>query len=79
MKKKWLDICHESLTRYRREGDRFLGQNVTGDELWIHHYDSESKRAPVEFKHCYTGKVELKTFWDAGELVYTEFVQEIQL
>jgi len=49
-KRKHLDVCSRHLARYR-EGDNFLQQIVTGDETWIHHYEPESTRQSVEWKH----------------------------
>ena len=39
--KKRVEICEELLKRYHEEGDKFLLNIVTGDESWIHHFDSE--------------------------------------
>ena len=50
-KRKCLDVCSQDLARYREEGDNFLQQIVTGDETWIHHYEPESTRQSVEWKH----------------------------
>ena len=36
-KRKRLDVCSQHLARYREDGDNFLQQTVTGDEMWIHH------------------------------------------
>ena len=40
-----------SLRRYRKEGDAFLSRIVTTDETWVFHYESESKRRSMEWKH----------------------------
>jgi hypothetical protein len=40
-KQKHVEICEELLKRYRKEGDQFLLNIVTGDESWIHHFDHE--------------------------------------
>ena len=42
--KKSVEICEELLKHYREEGDQFLLNIVTRDELWIHHFDPEEKR-----------------------------------
>lgn len=88
MKKKRVDACVEFLARYRRDGDQFLHNIVTGDESWIHHYDPESKRASMEFRHpsspgvrkpktqASAGKVMLTAFWDAEGVVHIEFLQK---
>ena len=33
------------------EGDQFLFNIVTGDELWIHHFDHEEKRLSMQYRH----------------------------
>ena len=38
---KRFEICEELLKRYREKGDQFLLNIVTGNESWIHHFDSE--------------------------------------
>ncbi|UYV63820.1 FES [Cordylochernes scorpioides] len=38
------------LKRYEEEGDHFLDQIVTGDEIWCYHYDPSTKRASMELK-----------------------------
>jgi len=50
-KRKRLDVCSRHLARYREEGDNFQQQIVTGDETWIHHYEPESKRQSMQWKH----------------------------
>ena len=30
----------------------FLKRFVTGDEIWIHHYDTESKQQSMQWKHA---------------------------
>ena len=40
-----------SLRRYRKEGDVFLSRIVTTDETWVFHYEPESKRRSMEWKH----------------------------
>jgi hypothetical protein len=31
--------------------EEFLGRIVTGDETWVHHYEPESERQSMEWKH----------------------------
>jgi histone-lysine N-methyltransferase SETMAR len=50
-KQKRVEICEESLKRYREEGGQFLLNIVTGDDLWIHHFDPEEKRLSMEYRH----------------------------
>ncbi|GFR68203.1 histone-lysine n-methyltransferase setmar-like protein [Elysia marginata] len=36
---------------YEEEGEKFIQRNDTGDESWAHHYDPESKRQSMEYRH----------------------------
>ena len=44
-------ICSNFLQRYNREGDNFLNCIITGDETWVHHYEPETKRQSMQWKH----------------------------
>ena len=44
-------ICQEHLDRHAREGDAFLHRIATGDESWVYHYEPESKRQSMQWKH----------------------------
>ncbi|GFR80259.1 histone-lysine n-methyltransferase setmar-like protein [Elysia marginata] len=41
----------ELLKHYEEEGDEFIQRIVTADESWLHHYDPESKRQSMEYRH----------------------------
>ena len=41
----------QHLQRYQDEGGDMLSQIVTGDESWVHHYEPETKRASMQWKH----------------------------
>ena len=82
-KRKCLDVCSRHLACYR-EGDNFLQQIVTGDETWIQHYEPESKRQSMQWKHPSSpvakkfktqplaGKLMLTIFWDSqGSILET--------
>jgi len=43
-------ICQEHLDRLARE-DAFLHRIVTGNESWVYHYEPESKRQSMQWKH----------------------------
>ena len=50
-KMQCLMASRASLRRYRKEGDAFLLRIVTTDETWVFHYQPESKRRSMEWKH----------------------------
>jgi hypothetical protein len=46
------EICQRLLDRYNNESeDEFLSRIVKGDDTWVHHYEPESKRQSMEWKH----------------------------
>jgi len=71
-------ICQEHLDRHVREADAFLHHIVTGHESWVYHYEPESKRQSMQWKHpsspankkfktqASAGKVMLTIFWDVN-------------
>ena len=50
-KMQHLMASRASLHRYRKVGDAFLLRIVTTDETWVFHYEPESKRRSMEWKH----------------------------
>jgi hypothetical protein len=69
-----LDICSRHLVRYREEGDNFLQRIVTGEETSVHHYQPETKRKSMQWKHPSSPAAKkFKTQPSAGELMLTIF------
>jgi len=47
-------LCQSSeqlLESFRRDPNVFLSRLVTRDEIWLYHYDSETKQRSVEWRH----------------------------
>ena len=75
-KSQRMGLSLQHLKRYQDKGDDMLSWIITGDESWVHHYESETKRASVQWKHpaapahkkckgtASAGKVMLTVFWD---------------
>ena len=73
-KRKRVEICQRLLDRYNNEGEEFLSRIVTGDETWVHHYEPESKRQSMEWKHPGSpAKKKFKTQHSAGKVMLTVF------
>jgi hypothetical protein len=70
-----LDICKWLLECYGAEDDHFLKRIITGDEIWIHHYKSESKCQSMEWKHHHhlPAKKNFKMYPASGSLMLTFF------
>ncbi|GFR82796.1 histone-lysine N-methyltransferase SETMAR [Elysia marginata] len=41
--------CAELVKHYQEEVEEFIQRIVTGDESWVHYYDSVSKRQSMEY------------------------------
>ena len=74
-KRQRVEVVTQFARRYE-EDPSFLERIVTGDETWVHHYDPESKRQSMEWRHSSfptqkkfkrqpsAKKVTLTLFWD---------------
>jgi hypothetical protein len=57
-----------------KEEQEFLSRIVTGDEMGVHHYEPESKRQSMEWKHPGSPKKKkIKTQSSAGNVMLTVF------
>ena len=73
-KRKRVEIC-QHLHRYNNEGEEFLSRIVTEDETWFYHYEPESKRESMEWKHPGSpAKKKFKTQPSAGKVMLTVFL-----
>jgi histone-lysine N-methyltransferase SETMAR len=62
------------LARYNDEGEDFLARIVTGDETWVHHYEPESKRQSLEWRHTFSpSKKKFKSQPSSGKVLFTLF------
>jgi len=60
----------ELLHRYRQEGDDFLLRIVTGDKSWFHHFEPETKRQSMEWRHLHSpSKMKAKTVPSAAKVM----------
>ncbi|GFR60988.1 histone-lysine n-methyltransferase setmar-like protein [Elysia marginata] len=51
MKLQRVHICRKLLAKFDEDGEDFLRQIVTGDESWVHHYRSNSRRSIDTKRH----------------------------
>jgi hypothetical protein len=82
-----LGLFLQHLLRNADEGEDMLNRIVIGDESWVHHYQSESTRASVQWKHLGSPsakkikvtrtpsarKVVLTVFWDTERALLAHF------
>ena len=87
-KRKRQNICSSLFERYSREGDNFLNRIITGDETWVHHYEAETKRQSMQWKHTSSpsskkfksqpsaGKLKLTVFWDSQGPILEHYMEK---
>ena len=72
-----LEYCHSDKT--------FLQRIVTEDETWVHHFEPESKRASMEWRHPTSkkfkshqsaGKVMLTVFWNNAGVILVDVMSK---
>ena len=85
-----MQIFQDLLNQYESEGDSFLDRIITGDETWCHHYEPESKRQSMEWRHVNSpSKKKFKTlpsavkvmctvFWDRKGVILLDFLEPRQ-
>ena len=86
-KEHCMPICQDLLNQYKAESDSFLDHIITGDETWCHHYEPESKRQSMEWRHVNSpskkkfktlpsvGKVMCTVFWDRKGVILLDFLE----
>ena len=73
-KEHCMQVCQDLLNHYEAEDDSFLDHIITGDERWCHHYEPESKRQSMEWRHGNSpSKKMIKTPPSAGKVMCTVF------
>ncbi|GFV98266.1 uncharacterized protein TNCV_704731 [Trichonephila clavipes] len=50
-KKKRMGFVLDFLTRYAEAVDEFFDHIVTGEETWVYHHTSESKKHSMQWRH----------------------------
>jgi len=82
-----MQVCRDLLNQYGAEGDSFLDCIITGDKTWCHHYQLESKRQSMEWRHVNSpskkkfktlpsaGKVMCTVFWDRKGVILLDFLE----
>jgi hypothetical protein len=75
MNRMGLSLQHLLVLPYANEGEDMLNRNVTGDESWVHHYQPESKRGSIQWKHPSSPRSikRFKVLPPAGKIMLTVF------
>ena len=77
-----LEVCFE-LLEYCHSDKTFLQQIVTGDKTWVHHFEPESKRALMEWRHRpsprskkFKSQQFVTVFWDSVGVILVDFMSK---
>jgi histone-lysine N-methyltransferase SETMAR len=80
----------EHLSRFNRERDKFLNRIITGDEMWVHYSEPETKAQSKQWKRAGSlppkkfklspsaSKVMLVAFWDSRGMILIHFMPKGQ-
>ena len=83
-----LVMSEANLARFESDPDRFVERFLTQDECWLHHFEPETKRQSMQWKHSTSpapkkvkvvspaGKVMASVFWDAKGIVCIDYLQK---
>ena len=83
-----LVMSDTNLVRLEADPDRFVERFLTQDECWAHHFEPETKRQSMQWKHSTslapkkakvvpsTEKVMASVFWDAKGIVFINYLQK---
>lgn len=78
--------CCIELRELSESDNTFFDRVITGDETWVHHYEPESKRRSMQWRHSTSprpkkfksqksaGKIMATVFWDAQGLILVDFL-----
>ena len=81
-------MSEANLARFEADPDRFVERFLTQDEFWVHHFEPETKRQSMQWKHSTSpapkkvkvvssaGKVMASVFWDAKGIVFIDYLQK---
>lgn len=65
-----MQIVAQLLHRYETRDGEFLCSIVTGDEVWLHHFDPETKQQSIEWHHVSSPKTK-KALTSTGKVMGT--------
>ena len=81
------DCAIENLALMEGDEDGFFARIVTGDEVWIHHYDPKTPQEAKQWKHSTSptpkrprlsktaGKLMMSIFWDCEGVLLIDFLE----
>ena len=80
--------CHQLLREFQENPEDFMDRIVTQDETWVHHYDPETKRQSMQWKHTdsptplkfkvasSSKKVMASVFWDREGVLMIDYLEK---
>ena len=89
-KRTRLGMSRENLEIFEADPDDFTERFMTMDECWVHHFEPETKKQSMQWKHASSpppkkakvvssaGKVMASVFWDAKGVVLVDYLEKGQ-
>ena len=83
-----LVMSQENFSLFKTNPDSFLERFLIQDECWVHHFEAETKRQSMQWKHLSSpppkkakvvlssGKIMASFFWDAKVIVFIDYLQK---
>eukprot|EP00106_Octopus_bimaculoides_P022919 XP_014790361.1 PREDICTED: histone-lysine N-methyltransferase SETMAR-like [Octopus bimaculoides] len=83
-----LVMSQANLTLFEANPGGFLERFLTQDECWVHHFEPETKRQSMQWKHpsspspkkakvvSLEGKLMASIFWDAKSIAFIDYLQK---
>ena len=83
-----LVMSEANLAIFEADPDRFVERFLTQDECWVHHFEPETKRQSMQWKHSTSpapkkanvvssaGKVMASVFCDAKGILFIDYLQK---
>ena len=80
------EISKENLEFTNEDYEGFKNRLVTNDEIWVYHYDPESKRQSMEWRQPHephprkfktsrsTKKIMVTVFWNAKGVIHIDYL-----
>ena len=83
-----LTLSQENIAIFEADQASFIDRFLTQDECWVHHFEPETKKQSMQWKHpgsppqkkakvvSSAGKVMASVFWDAKGIVFIDYLEK---
>ena len=87
-KKTRVNVSRKLLSLYQQDTEGFLARIITQDKIWVHHFDPETKKQSMQWKHIgsppprkfkkcsSTGNVMASIFWNTEGILLIDYLEK---